>query len=239
MTTAGMITEREKREQICKKLGLGNIVQAHRFIAASAVKGADPLMRKGVRATALIDLGYAADALRKLGYTSVALEQLGFDAPDAKVKSDPNILRKPLTPVIRKGEGTAVVDQLRTLIDSGMRAEGLLSRGYNAVICRKAGISAAELTQLGFDLHNLRAAYPLSELRRAGYNAMDLRRFYSGADMLMAGFSAAELRSAGFTPRQLLSFGYQENAVVTAGYSTVELTGAGLSKRTVDRRGFQ
>lgn len=239
MTPVGMVTERERREQICKKLGLGNIVQAHQFIAGSAGKGADPLLRKGVRATALIDLGYSAEALRKLGYTSVALEQLGYEAPDAKIKSDPNLLKKSPAPTVRRGDGGAVIDQLRLLIDTGTRAEGLMARGYNPVICRKAGLSAAELTQLGFDLHALRSAYPLAELKRAGYTALDLRRFYSGADMRMAGFSAAELRMGGFTPRQLLSFGYQDNAIVAAGYSTLELTEAGLSKRTVDRRGFQ
>jgi intracellular multiplication protein IcmE len=238
MTAVHLLSEREKRDRFCKKLGLGNVVQAHQFIASAAGRGPDLLLRKQLRAPALIELGYSAEALRKLGFTSIALEKLGFEAPDARVKSDPNILKKAPTPVVRAEEGGAVIEQLRTLIESGMRAEGLLGRGYNALICKKAGLTAEELTQLGFDLHTLRAAFRLPELKRAGYNAMDLRRYYSGAELQQAGFGPSEMRNAGFTPKQLLTFGYSENAVATAGFSIVELTDAGLSNRTVDRRGF-
>lgn len=242
MAPADIREEREKREQLCRKLALGNIVQAHQFIASNASKGADALLQKKLRATSLVDLGYTAEALRKLGYAETALEKLGFTAPDAKVKSDPQIAKpaRPAAPASAPAGGTAVAatDQLRALIDSGQRAEGLLSRGYNAVICRKAGISASELTQLGFDLHQLRTAYPMPELKRAGYSAMDLRRYYSGHELKQAGYSASDMRSAGFTPKQLLGFGYNENAITAGGFSVSELTDAGLSKRTVDRRKF-
>lgn len=239
MRTASLVDEREKRERLCKKLGLGNVVQAYQFISSAAGRGPDLLLRKNLRAPTLIELGYSEEALRKLGFTSIALEKLGFGAPDARIKSDPDLLGKVPKPTIPKGEGGAVIEQLRALIDSGMRAEGLLGRGYNAVICKKAGLSAAELTQLGFDLHTLRAAFQLPELKRAGYSAMDLRRYYSGAELMQGGFSPSEMRNAGFSARQLLSFGFRDNAVTTAGYSIAELTEAGLSKRTVDRRGFQ
>lgn len=232
--------ERAKRDQLCKKLGLGNINQVYQLVVEGAVQGPDVLARKGLNASSLNRLGYSAAALKKLGYSEQQLEKLGYGKPKpaATAKSAP-AGKGGQSRSRGTSEGVANIEELKQLIDSGARAEKLNSMGYNVQICKKAGYGAAHLNSIGFDLHQLRGAFPLPELRRAGFNVNDLRRYYHGSEFKQTGFSATEMRMAGFTAKQLLSFGYPDNAVTTAGYSIVELDEAGLSKRVVDKRGFQ
>lgn len=237
MTVSPNDDERARREQLCKKLGLGNINQVYQLVVEGTAQSADFLTRKGLNATSLGRLGYSAAALKRLGYSGQQLETLGFGKP-RPAKEESGVGGEGARPR-GKSEAVASTGELKQLIDSGARAEKLNSLGYNVVICKKAGYSASHLNSIGFDLHQLRGAFPLPELRRAGFNVNDLRRYHHGSEFKQSGFSATEMRMAGFTAKQLLSFGYPDNAVTTAGYSIVELDEAGLSKRVVDKRGFQ
>lgn len=241
MATSGD-DERLRRENLCKQLGLGNTLRAHEMVVAAARGPVENLTLKSLNAQMLGRLGYSERALRRLGYSDLKLQALGFEIDEDALPRH-RTLNRPYGETHLRGvtarEVVADAETLRGLIASGARAEQLNSRGYNVVICKKAGLGASELYAIGFDLQQLRSVFQLPELRRAGFNVMDLKRFYNGGEFRQSGFSASEMRNAGFTARQLLSFGYPGNAVTTAGYSITELNDAGLSKRTIDRRGFQ
>lgn len=208
------------RSEICKSLGIGNIAEAHQIIAAGVREGVEALLKRGLNAKTLMNLGYYPSGMEKLGYKKSALERLGY-YESKEGRKEPSAEH-------RRGDET----DLKHLIASGYKASKLREKGVTVHDCRKAGYSATESMSLGFSLPDLVSVYSCAELRMAGFGANELRSFFSGQELRNAGFEAREMRFAGFTVRELLNCGYNENNIVTAGFSINELVREGLSKRT-------
>jgi intracellular multiplication protein IcmE len=227
----------DRRVEICRSLGIASMRELHRLVMEAAKMGIDRLLRKGLNAQTLTDLGYGAAGMKKLGFTQDELDRLGYGA--SPKTASPESARPSAPHGAAEGapetEAETIRRELDRLIAQECRANELHQAGYTVHHCRIAGYDAREVAALGFSVSELAAEYDLPKLRRAGYGVRDLRTLFSGQELRGAGYSATEMRMAGFTVRDLLNFGYTENQVRGAGYSVKELLREGLSKQMVDK----
>ena len=220
----------DRRDEIIRTLKLGSIVKAHEIVVAGAKHDARWLLRQGLNARILVELGYSLQALQRLGYSQDLLVELGVIA--AKAPTAPS---QPIP--TRAGDDEEIQVNVRELIDAGYKADHLKQMSVNIHHCKRAGLTASELVNLGYKVEEIAPICSATELRRAGFRPTELRRFFNGHDLRSAGYSADEMRLAGYSIKDLLAYGYNENHVRSAGYSNNELMAAGLSKYVKDDRG--
>ena len=213
----------DEREKLCKELGLGGRLDAHKLIAAGARKGAASLLHRGLNAKKLEKLGYSAEALEKLGFGKTKSSPPPKQ-PEPKEEPEPSF-----------GPGAKIPD----LIAAGHRAPKLKEMGVTVHHCRKAQCTPTELLNIGFRINELAAAFTCGTLRRAGIRVIELQNIFSGQELRGAGFGASEMRLAGYSIKDLRRFGYPDNHIIGAGYSINELQRESLSRHTVDARKFK
>jgi ribosomal protein L13E len=227
----------DPRTEALRALKLASPAKAHEMVTTGLRHGAAWLLRRGLNAQRLKDLGYTADGMRKLGCDEGALAQLGYrEARPAKSASAPQPVgeRTPGAPAESgaEGEGETAAVLIRRLVDGGVKASELGSRGYSLPQVKKAGVSSMELAHLGYNLSELVTVCSVQELRRADFNARELKRYFGGDELRRANYTADEMRLSGFSVGELLRYGYPENQVRSAGFSTSDLLREGLSRTT-------
>lgn len=226
----------DRRDEMCRELGLGGIAHAHRIIVAGAKKGVTELLKKGLRANSLTKLGYTASGMKALGYSNVILEQIGYELSGSKKAKEHEAIRVRKTPVDLNSDDITIKEKIEGLVASGYTADQLKAERLGVHDCKRIGYDARELEVIGFRFEELVREYGVHQLRNAGFRIHELRRFFDGRQLKEAGFSASDMRAAGYGIKELLRFGYNENHVRTAGFSNKDLMREGLARTTVDTK---
>ncbi len=233
-----MENDLQKRQQKCLALGIGSLVKAHEIIAEGVSKGPQGLLKRGINARTLRELGYDESGLKRLGYSREALRKLGFLPEPARPGNAPVQPTAKDAPHGRTGE-VNLIEEARELILAGASSGEIKRRGIAIHHCRLAGASARDLYRLGYAVDELVTEFSLREIRLLGLNPREMSRYVPGNELRNLGYSASEMRCAGYSVRDLLNFGYNDNLIIAAGYSTNDLMREGLARQTSDRDKMQ
>jgi hypothetical protein len=227
----------DPRTQALRALGIASPGKAHELITTGIKHGAGWLLRRGLNALKLTDLGYTVEGMRRLGSSEELLSQLGYrearpfgGGGDRGGKGETGGTGQ--TWGSAEANGGTIADKLRALVDRGAKASELAAKGFTIAQVKKIGLSSMELAHLGYGLAEMVQVCTIQELKRADFGPRELRRYFDGSDQRRAGFTADEMRLAGYGVRDLLRFGYPENQVRSAGFSTSDLLREGLSRTT-------
>jgi intracellular multiplication protein IcmE len=232
------MSESDTREELCRTLNIESVQRVYELVLTGAGKPPEWLVKRGLNAEHLKNLGYDMVGMRKMGYSATALVQLGYKVPVPE-ENVPAPQNKEPEKAKEKSEDPAAEEggerDPKALIEKGYGVHELKLLGITAHHCKLAGVEPRELFRLGYTLDDLVPEFSAPELRLIGFNARELSRYFSGDQLRRIGFSAVEMHNAGYSVQDLIRFGYSENHVVTAGYSVHELVSAGLSKYTRGR----
>jgi intracellular multiplication protein IcmE len=215
-----------RKDELCRSFGFSGERQLYHFLAGCAQGGLDRVIRRGLTARVLAQLGYDAARLLEIGFNLSALKILGVRIEERTTAQE---LATP-DPGHRD-----VVEAVKRLLAEGCMASQFFLKGFTIHHLKKAGCTIQDCERAAYRLEDLVSAYSAAELRRAGYGIRELRRFYRGQDLRAAGFSATDMRMAGYSIRDLQGFGYNDNHIRTAGYSLNDLIRSGLGRTTIDK----
>ena len=212
-----------RKDELCRSLGFSGERQLNYFVAGCAQGGLDRMIRRGLTARTLAELGYNAARLREMGFNQSALKLLGVRDEERTVPDEPDRMHRD------------VVNAVKQLLAQGCTAGQFFLKGFTIHHLKKAGCTIQDCERAAYRLEDLVSAFSAAEMRRAGYGIRELQRFFPGEELRAAGFSATDMRMAGYAIRDLQKFGYNENHIRTAGYSLNDLIRAGLGRTTVDK----
>jgi hypothetical protein len=151
-------------------------------------------------------LGYKEETLAWIGYSEIA--QPGHIAPvplkTVRIPSQGRSNRVSTMPGSQFGVGK--YQQLRELIKNGYRAKDLKAKGFNVLRCKNAGLTATELSRIGFTMDELVNVFDISELRYAGFMVQEMDHHFSIQQLLEAGYAPAELITAGYSKKEVERF---------------------------------
>lgn len=235
-----MDSSEHQRMELCKFLGFMSLSQVHEFICSGLRRNAEFLIQRGLNSKTLIQFGYTRQGLHRLGFSDETLHHLGFSMLESSASPPVSPASHPASRAASASsprQSTAeeppdIADEIRQRLSDGARAPELRQSGIMVQHCRRLGMSATELRDLGFCLEELAQICDAPELLRAQFSIRDLVRFYDGYDLRKAGCSSEEMRLAGYTVRDLINFGYSDNNIRCAGYSNAELIREGLTRTT-------
>ena len=252
-------TETTRREEVCRTLGLGSVLNAHRIIAAGAKAPPEKLLRTGLNARRLVSLGYDGAGMKRLGYSDAALEALGYrpaQAPSGPQagqtsRTGPTSPTRPTPSATHPQQppSTAPPSLEQPVSDTSIQ-EILRAHGGAAAarVLIASGCHAAKMKELGVSIQDCKKAeVSPSELSRIGYELCELARAFSCFELRRAGFSAGELnaffggqelRSAGCTATDLRVAGFSIRDLRKFGFSDNYIVAAGYSINELQREGL-